>query len=113
MRKLIVILSICFSIPSLGQDEAILFDFKQEFTPSLGPSGPSGMPMNELEMISSILEDMFDVEMYDIGLPTGIQDNPPPPVPLDGGIIALILVGITAGYFRFLKTDYLGNTRLS
>lgn len=100
MRKLIVILSICFSIPSLGQDEAILFDFKQEFTPSLGPSGPSGMPMNELEMISSILEDMFDFEMYDIGLPTGIQDNPPPPVPLDGGLIFLLFSGLVLGIRR-------------
>jgi hypothetical protein len=106
MRKSIVFLSICLSIPSLGQDEAVLFDFKQELTPALAPSGPSGMPMNELEMISSIMEDMFDFELYDIGLPTGIQDNPLPPVPLDGGLAVFLLAGGAAGYKKLSKRKF-------
>jgi len=46
---------------------------------------------------------MFDFEIMDIGLPQGIQDNPPPPVPLDGGLTALLLAGGAAGYRQYKK----------
>lgn len=65
----------------------------------VGPSvGPSAMPMTEFGVIEKVMNDMFDFELYDIGLPAGIQDNPPPPVPLDGGLTALLLAGGAAGY---------------
>ena len=64
-----------------------------------GPSlGPGAMPMSECGVIEEVMNNMFDFELYDIGLPTGIQDNPPPPVPLDGGLTALLLAGGAAGY---------------
>ena len=31
------------------------------------------------------------------------EDNPPPPVPLDGGLTALLLVGGAAGYRQYKK----------
>lgn len=65
----------------------------------IGPGvGPGAMPVSEFDVIEKVMNDMFDFELYDIGLPTGIQDNPPPPVPLDGGLTALLLAGGAAGY---------------
>lgn len=44
---------------------------------------------------------MFDLEpiYYD----SSIENDPPPPVPLDGGLTALILAGSAAGYRYYRK----------
>ena len=44
---------------------------------------------------------MFDTEPILIDIPTG--DGPPPPVPLDGGLTALLLAGGAAGYRQYKK----------
>ena len=46
-------------------------------------------------------EGMFDSEpiYYD----SSIENDPPPPVPLDGGLTALILAGSAAGYRHYRK----------
>ena len=44
---------------------------------------------------------MFDTEPVLIDIPTG--DGPPPPVPLDGGLTALLLAGGAAGYRPYKK----------
>lgn len=44
---------------------------------------------------------MFDTEPVLIDIPTG--DGPPPPVPLDGGLTALLLAGGAAGYRQYKK----------
>lgn len=86
----------------VSAQEVEMFEGLNEIESSVfesGPSlGPGAMPMSELGVIEEVMNDMFDFELYDIGLPTGIQDNPPPPVPLDGGLTALLLAGGAAGY---------------
>lgn len=44
---------------------------------------------------------MFDTEPVLIDIPTG--DGPPPPVPLDGGLTALLLAGGAAAYRQYKK----------
>jgi MYXO-CTERM domain-containing protein len=45
---------------------------------------------------------MFDTKAYgDISLDTSVMDNPPPPVPLDGGLVALLGAGAAVGYRKF------------
>lgn len=45
---------------------------------------------------------MFDMKAYsDNTLDTSVMDNPPPPVPLDGGLVALLGAGAAVGYRRF------------
>lgn len=44
---------------------------------------------------------MFDTEPVLIDIPTG--NGPPPPVPLDGGLTALLLAGGAAGYRQYKK----------
>jgi len=46
------------------------------------------------------LEGMFEIERPIIFIP---EDNPPPPVPLDGGLTALLLAGGAAGYRQYKK----------
>lgn len=107
MKKLLTATAFLLSLGTLqGQElsegdawfEGELFETSFDPAPSMVPSiGPT----SELGIIQKSLRDMFDFEILDVGLPKGIQDNPPPPVPLDGGIIALLLAGGAAGYKRF------------
>jgi hypothetical protein len=76
--------------------------FETGGTDVFSPSPMIG-PTSELGIIQKSLDDMFDFEIMDIGLPQGIQDNPPPPVPLDGGLTALLLAGGAAGYRQYKK----------
>jgi hypothetical protein len=47
-------------------------------------------------------EGMFEMEPIQIELPT--SDGPPPPVPLDGGLVALLVAGGVAGYKKYKRS---------
>ena len=53
------------------------------------------------DIFSEAFNGMFNFEIP-TGPISGAMDNPPPPVPLDGGLIALLAAGGTLGY-RKLK----------
>ena len=55
----------------------------------------------EHNLFVETFEGMFDSEP--IYFDSSIQDNPPPPVPLDGGLTALLLAGSVAGYRQYRK----------
>jgi MYXO-CTERM domain-containing protein len=47
-------------------------------------------------------EGMFNMEPVFVELPS--SDGPPPPVPLDGGLVALLVAGGAAGYRTLRKS---------
>ena len=53
------------------------------------------------ETFDETCDGMYDTEPILIDIPTG--DGPPPPVPLDGGLTALLLAGGAAGYRQYKK----------
>jgi len=56
--------------------------------------------VDDLTVMEGALEGMFEIERPIIFIP---EDNPPPPVPLDGGLTALLLAGGAAGYRQYKK----------
>lgn len=57
--------------------------------------------MNEESIFDETFHGMFELK----GETTHqiVMDNPPPPVPLDSGVLVLILLGIIISYFQFSK----------
>lgn len=53
-------------------------------------------------LFAESFEGMFDQEAP-TWVPEGVNDNPPPPVPLDGGLVALFVAGSAAGYRALRK----------
>lgn len=54
----------------------------------------------------NLFEESFE-GMFDVAAPTwvpeGVNENPPPPVPLDGGLVVLLAAGSAAGYRALRK----------
>lgn len=53
-------------------------------------------------LFAESFEGMFDVEAP-TWVPEGVNDNPPPPVPLDGGLVVLLAAGSASGYRALRK----------
>jgi hypothetical protein len=72
-----VLLTVAFAAASLGARAQVVDPFQEAF------------------------QDMFEL-MESPYIPQGAMDNPPPPeVPLDGGLTALLAAGAGLGYRRF------------
>lgn len=54
---------------------------------------------NENNLFDETFEDMFDSELFYFD--SSIENDPPPPVPLDGGLTAILLAGSIAGYRHY------------
>lgn len=61
-----------------------------------------GASAQESNVFAESFEGMFDVEAP-AWIPEGVNNNPPPPVPLDGGLVALLVAGGTVGYRRMRR----------
>jgi len=57
---------------------------------------------DEMLLIEETFSGMFDFEgpLY---LNQGVSDNPPPPVPVDGGLVALLAAGGGLAYRRYRR----------
>jgi len=74
---------------------------KNVFTVLLVIGALSLNAQSQEDIFSEAFNGMFNFEIP-TGPISGAMDNPPPPVPLDGGLIALLAAGGTLGY-RKLK----------
>lgn len=63
-----------------------------------------GATAQESNVFAESFEGMFDVEAP-TWIPEGVNDNPPPPVPLDGGLVALLAAGGAVGYRRLRRRN--------
>jgi len=53
-------------------------------------------------IFNEAFEGMFDSKSWnEFQIDASVMDNPPPPVPLDGGLTALLAAGAAVGYRRF------------
>lgn len=53
------------------------------------------------DIFSDAFDGMFDQDLTEFSIDSSVMDNPPPPVPLDGGLTALLAAGAAVGYRRF------------
>jgi hypothetical protein len=53
------------------------------------------------DIFSDAFDGMFDRDLTEFSIESSVMDNPPPPVPLDGGLTALLAAGAAVGYRRF------------
>lgn len=56
---------------------------------------------NNEDIFSDAFDGMFERDLAGISIDSSVMDNPPPPVPLDGGLTALLAAGAAVGYRRF------------
>ncbi len=56
--------------------------------------------VEDLNPFDEVFNDMFGYLGEPLYIP---EDTPPPPVPLDGGLTALLLAGGAAGYRQYTK----------
>ena len=60
-----------------------------------------GVRVQVVDPFQEAFKDMFELVEHPY-VPQGAMDNPPPPgVPLDGGLTALLVAGAGLGYRRF------------
>lgn len=53
------------------------------------------------DIFSDAFDGMFDRDLTEFSIESSVMDNPPPPVPLDGGLTALLAAGAAVGFRRF------------
>jgi len=69
---------------------------------------PLGLQANDdaaaINPFIDAFEGMFDNEYLHFNeLDSAVMDNPPPPVPVDGGLLALLGTGVAMGYWWFRR----------
>lgn len=64
--------------------------------------GAQDAALSDEMLIQETFSGMFDVEVP-LYLNQGVSDNPPPPVPVDGGLVALLAAGGGLAYRRYRK----------